>query len=1200
MSAGTEDQASLRDLNKKNGGRQTLGILLASLNTGASRALWTGLLDAAEQHDVNLISFPGGRLNASAAFESQRNLIFELASDACVDGLITWASSLGGILSTSDVNAFHNRYQSLPMVSLAQFMEGYPTIALESYQGMRELLKHLITVHEFTRIAFIRGPEEHYYAQERYSAYLDTFRSYNLDLIPELVTCPLDWNAGAEAIRILVDERGLKPGIDFQAVVAVSDMMAVEALKALRARGIDVPDKVALTGFNNSIEERLATPALTSVDLPFYRQGVRSVDSLLEQLAGHTVPALLTLPSSLVIRQSCGCPSPAVRDAAYLPPEEAREDRHPLVRLRTLAERNQCLAELLEAAGNDLPPTFLCQIESLLDSLLMDLQQLLEGGAFIQQLNEVLNQAAPGFQDVNLWNRTLSVLRRNILPGLSTAERAVFEAVIGQARVIISEADQRTQAFWKWQSERDAELLRETNLALMTTFNISHLADVLCEHLPGLGIPSAYLVLYDNPIEPMKNARLIMAYTNRGRVVIDPEGWHFPTAQLIPPEFLPHDHRYSLVVEPLYFQQKPLGYAVFENGPHNGDIYELVRSGLSSAIQGAMLFDEIQQARYAAEKADRVKTHLLTNVSHELRAPLNIILRYTQNLLLSQNVEATLRDDILGIQSHAEHQLRVVNDLLDLTRAEIDELDLVLELIDPRPLFAEALHAIADPRPNQNVDWRLNVPDHLPLIQADTLRLRQILLNLLNNASKFTERGWVELGAEVVPPYFHFWVSDTGRGISPELQERIFDPFVSSEQSHPTGGIGLGLSITRHLVNLHNGRMTLDSEEGRGSKFHVYMPLPAVEQGTFENREAKPVLLLLSSRSILSEKIKNIAERQNLQICLVSNRSELDTALVATRPAAVAWDIANARPGDWNLVRRLRHHPNASQCPFILFGQYPESELRDGSLSMGLTGFVNKSPGPQTVLDAVNSLCPSDPIGGIMIVDDDPEVCAAYQKMIEQEMPGLSLRIANNGSAAFSMMEQEIPALVLLDLVMPEMSGADVLDQMRTDPRLRQVPVIILSNKLLTLEDVKRLEQHSHVILQSKGVWSNEEMVVALNRSLFGGESLPPQTSILVKRAVAFLHQNFNRPLSRWEVADAVGASEDYLSRVFTRELDISPWDYLNRFRILRAQMLLRSSLYSIAEIAHQVGFKDQAYFSRVFNKITGSSPNEYRSGTRR
>ncbi len=277
-------------------------------------------------------------------------------------------------------------------------------------------------------------------------------------------------------------------------------------------------------------------------------------------------------------------------------------------------------------------------MESVLDALLLDLEictisqtsrqdpLLAKTGRHPQP-----GHARPAEPEPMEWRHFCAA--RGSFPACLRNERAALEALFGQARVVVSEAEQRARSYWQWQAERQAEDLRETNRALLTTFNIHQLGDVLFEHLPGLGIPSAYLVLYETPCGSMGFSRLMMAYTEQGRAAIDPAGWRFPTRQLIPPEFLPHERRYSLVVEPLYFQEKSLGYAVFEVGPRDGDIYELVRANLSSAIQGALLFDEIQQARLTAEKADRIKTRLLANVSHELRTPLNIILGHTQNLL---------------------------------------------------------------------------------------------------------------------------------------------------------------------------------------------------------------------------------------------------------------------------------------------------------------------------------------------------------------------------------------------------------------------------------------------------------------------------------------------------------------------------------------------------------------------------------------
>ena len=1181
--------------------RLTLGFLLASLHTGASLTIWPGLLDAAQRHDVNLICFPGGRLNAVESFENQRNIIFELASDEYLDGLITWSSTLGGVLGPAEIQAFHERYHPLPMVSLAQFMEGMPTVSLDSYLGMRSLLSHLIEKHGYHQLAFVRGPEEHYYAQERYRAYLDALQAYNIPLVPELVTRPLPWESGTEAVRILLDERGLRPTIDFRAVVASSDMMALRALKSLQARGYHIPDDVAVTGFNNSTEERLATPPLTTVDLPFYEQGAKAMDVLLHLMSGESVPALITLPSKLIVRQSCGCPSATIAQASYSPPYEEihRQDGSRLKEMRA-----DCLSEMVNAVG--LAPEEAADWPGqVFDAFIQDLENISAAKPtrqLLPVLDSVLDQVMRANYDIVPWQDAISILRRRAILSLPYSERAKVEALLSQARVVIVEAIQRYHAYREWQVNRDTENLREMNRALLITIDIQQLIGVLVERLPGLGIPSVFLVLYEPGTEAHvpKEARLMLAYTDSEQAALEPGGRLFSTRQLVPPDLLPRHRRYSLVAEPLYFQEKPLGYVVFEIGPYNGNVYELLRNSLSSALYSALLFQEIQQARLAAEKADRIKTRLLANVTHEMRAPLNIILGYTQDALRAPNkygeeLPSSLLSDIRQIQSNAEHQLRVINDLLDLSRAEIDELDLSLELLDPHQLLMDAFHSFADQSTWPNIRWKINIPDQLPQIRADAVRLRQIFLNLLSNAKKYTQTGEITLGAEVEPPQIHFWVTDTGLGIDPEQQERIFEPFVTMEDNRRiAGGIGLGLSITRHLVALHNGTMRLNSQPGVGSTFHIYLPLPALDKTKpAKQADLSSVLLLISSGAEPKQEIIEMCRRQNLEIFYLCNNDDLEKAISYTKPVALAWDLSNAQSSDWTIVRRLRHYPNLCQAPFILYGQLAEEQ-------MGMTGFVVKSANTKTLLDAIIAMSPTQATGPVLIVDDDPQVRESHMTLVEEGLPGYPIRLSENGEAALAMMEKEVPSLVLLDLIMPKLSGADVLDRMRADPILRQVPVIILSNKMLSLEDVKRVESYTRVKLQSKGIWSDAETMIELNRAILGTDALSAQTSRAVKQAIAYIHQNYTRLISRWEIAEAVGVSEDYLSRVFNRELNISPWDYLNRFRVLQSKHLLLHTTDTIGVIARQMGFKDQAYFSRVFHKVTGMSPQGFRESNNR
>ena len=997
--------------------RPTFGFVLASLNTGASRALWPGLIDSAVRNDVNLVCFPGGRLGAQGAFESQRNIIYDLAGKECLDGLVTWASSLGGVVSSAEIIAFHQRYQPLPTVSLAQFMEGMPTVSVDSYHGMRVLLEHLVKDHGYRRLAFIRGPEEHYYAQERYRAYLDTLQAYNIPLVPELVTRPLRWEAGVEAVKILLDERGLRPGVDFQAVVAVSDLLALWALKTLQNRGFQVPGDVAVTGFNNSIEERLATPPLTTVDLPFYDQGAKSIEMLQAQWRGETVPALITLPSRLIVRQSCGCPSTAVAQAAGLPERVIKRKIKTLNETWTSlqASREDILTDM--AASSSIPAGKIPDwIEPVWNAFLSEVREN-SSGRFISTLEDVLDQAMRDNNDLILWHGAISALRRRALPEFPILQQREIETIFSQARIVISEALQRSHSYWQWQSERQADNLRETARMLLTTFDIPELTEALKDCLPRLGIPSAYLALYEDAGDSLEYARLVMAYTEDTRIVLEPQGRRFQAKMLIPPDLLPRHRRYSLVVEPLFFQNKAIGYVVFEIGPHDGDIYELLRSNLSSALQGARLFREIQQARLTAEKADRIKTRLLANVSHELRTPLNIILGYTQNSLqipspYSCELPPSLITDLQHIHQNAEHQLRVINDLLDLSRAEIDELDLSLELIDPLPLLTDAFHSLADQAISQAVQWKLEIPQRLPVVRADAVRLRQVLLNLLSNARKFTEKGWITIGADVTPPRMHIWISDTGVGIPPEQQERIFEPFVTIENDqHISGGIGLGLAITRHLIALHQGSLTLESQPGVGSTFHIYLPLPALNTDQIDSQPTEPVILYISSSNTPPPTIVEMGRRQGMEVRPLRNGADLDALLAKAQPVALAWDLSLAQTGDWALIRRLRHWPHLTQIPFILYGGKEISGQGAASLTGGLTGFMVKSVNEYSLIDLIETICPVQTVGPVLIVDDDPQTRASHKKIVEDGIPDCQIWMAENGEAALSAMEKEIPAL---------------------------------------------------------------------------------------------------------------------------------------------------------------------------------------------
>ncbi len=706
---------------------------------------------------------------------------------------------------------------------------------------------------------------------------------------------------------------------------------------------------------------------------------------------------------------------------------------------------------------------------------------------FQATLNGMLQHGVLDGDETAAWQAAISVLRRELLPTLAPAMQHRAEDLFGQARVVIGEAVQRAQIARQLQAEQQNRVLRDIGQALITAFDVSKLADVLSERLPDLGIASCYLALYDEPTRSLAWSRLVLAYDDRGRVPLPVHGRRYPSSQVVPADLLPQ-RRYSLLVEPLHFQTEPLGFVVFEVGPRDGDSYEVLRGHISSALKGALLFQQAHEARLVAERADQIKTRLLANVSHELRTPLNIIIGHSQRLLEDPPPDAA--PDLAHIQHSAEHQLRIINDLLDLSRAEINALDLYPTLLDPRPLIEEAFAALAkDAAASADVSWRLQLPAELPLVKADPVRLRQILLNLLSNAAKFTEQGQITLGAELARPHLHLWVADTGLGIPPELAERIYEPFVTSERTErQAGGIGLGLSITRHLVALHEGIITLESQPGQGTTFHLYFPLP--EPAAITDVPAPPatgtILWLISNAAAPPAELLRFSQQQQLQIETLRPQDDLETLLARCCPAVVAWDMASAAADDWYLIRRLHNHPQLSQVPFILYQQEA-----DGAVSTGLTSLTVKPASSQALWAAIRPTLPQAAQGTVLIVDDDPRARQLAQEAVAKGLPNYTVRLAENGQDGVAAAFAAPPDLIILDLMMPQMDGFTVLDHLRADERTRQIPVVILSGRQLSLSDVKRLEQHAAVTLQAKGLLSQEEIITTLHRSLFGGETLP-------------------------------------------------------------------------------------------------------------
>jgi DNA-binding LacI/PurR family transcriptional regulator/anti-anti-sigma regulatory factor len=637
-----------RKTRSKPNARPTIGYIPTSLG-GIARPVFNGMVDVARERDKNLICFPGAIALDPTNFSTQRNIAYALPSVKSVDGIVSWASMIGNYIGVDELEAFHERYHPLPVVTIGRTLEGFSSVLMDSYEGMREAVTHLIEVHGYRHLAFIRGPERHVYAQGRYRAYVETLEAHGLPVDPNLVTPAAPWGpaTGREAIRMLLDERGLRPGGDLEAIVSVSEDTLLGALEVLETRRVRVPEDVAAVGFDDTVLSQTHVPSITTVAAPFYETGRAAANKLLDVMEGVQVPQETIVPSRLVIRQSCGCLDAMVVQAAIGPVAVQGGSFESAF----VARSDEILAAMEQAV--DPVSQSLDWEERLLDGFAGDLKDESQD-AFLSTLNWALRQVVIAGGEVAVWQGVISALRRQVAPYLDGQELRRAEDLWQQARAMVGETAQRAEGR-RWRQDDEAtQAVREVGTALIATFDLDDLTGVLADRLPELDIPACYLSLYEDP-RPYQYSgpapewsRLILAYDaakplGSRRVELEPGGLRFRTLSLMPDEMLPQGRQYSLVFQPLFFQQRQIGFVLFEVGPRGGEIYEVLSSQLSSALYGALLLRAREEAEAALEKA-------YTEVERQVQ-------ERTEELQREQEESARLQQEVIEAQRQAIQEL---------------------------------------------------------------------------------------------------------------------------------------------------------------------------------------------------------------------------------------------------------------------------------------------------------------------------------------------------------------------------------------------------------------------------------------------------------------------------------------------------------------------------------------------------------------
>jgi signal transduction histidine kinase/DNA-binding LacI/PurR family transcriptional regulator len=599
---------------RKGNARPTIGLFIAEIHRPYNIQQWRGISDGARRRGIDLMCFPGGLLRARNEDDAQANILYELASDERLDGLVIWTAGFDSYLTPSEVEAFSSRYRPIPVVGVENPISGIPSILMDNYDAIHEIISHLVEVHGYRRIAYIRSMATgHPGILERYRAYTETLAEYGIPFDPDLVSPPFVFEARSFNPAI-VEWLGRMKKVGKLAIVGFNDMPCMKLLDIAPSLGIRFPEDMALTGFDDIDEGRVVTPPLTTTRPPFYEMGLEAVDLLIDLIEGKPVaePARFHVP--VIIRRSCGCQDPSVCRAAI--GMAARDFASAGQFSASLRER--ALGAITEAAGE-----ISCVVEAgwqarLFDYFLDDVKERTRG-SFLSELEKQLNMAHSANTGIFVWQEAVSEMRKAVIPNLDADEGRRAEDILQQARVMLAHAAQRQEALRSQKTLKRMEVLREIQAALITTFDIRGLNDILAESLPQLGIPGCYLSLYENPrpyhypLPAPEKSHLILAFNAKERIELESEERDFSSRRLVPDAIWHEEGPVAYVAEPLFFQKSQLGFALFEVGTRDGVVYETLRALISSALEGALLLMK-EQKRAGQLQAASIVSRTLSSI----------------------------------------------------------------------------------------------------------------------------------------------------------------------------------------------------------------------------------------------------------------------------------------------------------------------------------------------------------------------------------------------------------------------------------------------------------------------------------------------------------------------------------------------------------------------------------------------------------
>jgi DNA-binding response OmpR family regulator/nitrogen-specific signal transduction histidine kinase len=486
------------------------------------------------------------------------------------------------------------------------------------------------------------------------------------------------------------------------------------------------------------------------------------------------------------------------------------------------------------------------------------------------------------------------------------------------------------------------------------------------------------------------------------------------------------------------------------------------------------------RAKEEAERSNKFKDQFLSTMSHELRTPLNAVLGFSD--LLSEARYGPLNERQLRYVTHihtgGQHLLRLINDILDLSKIEAGRLELAIENVPVERTLREVVDAVR-PLAEKKSHALICEAESTLAVRADGTRLKQILINLVGNAIKFTSVGGnIKVSGHLVDGNVRLEVSDNGPGIPPEEKKRIFEAFYRLRLSGITQeGTGLGLAITQRLVELHGSELGLESQPGHGSCFYFSLPFvqaySVVPASTIESREREggiPRIFIIEDDSAAAQLIQSQLASSGYEAVICQELSRVVEVAAELQPDAITLDLLMKPTNGWELLLQLKNEPRTANIPVIVISIVDQPAL---GTTLGADEYLVK-PVHQTALLAAIERCLAAKEGlrlarPVLVVEDDGATREVITELLNSQ--GYATATASDGAQARAWMNGSLPAFVILDLMLPNVSGFELLSEWRGSPRTADLPVFVLTSKDLTREEERYLRTHAESLSRKQEYW---------------------------------------------------------------------------------------------------------------------------------